>query len=228
MSDLPGLVKVGNMFESCGEIREFFSDYVDGLCPPDVRRSIRFHLHYCPPCERALERAQMLTEDLRTLPRQPISHDADLRLRVRMSHELNRNVLARLAVRVDNLIRARLLPGSVGLAAAALCFCLIMGSEVAPVSRFPDVPLSFLTPPQVVTLAPLDFNTGNTPVVVMMYIGAGGQVAGYKVLSGQHSPELMRHLDRLIYFSRFTPATAFGQPTQGAVILSLGQITVRG
>lgn len=216
------------MFESCAEIRGYYSDYVDGLCSQEALRSIRFHLRYCSPCQRELDRAQILQQDLARIPRRPLSHETDLRTRVRISHELNRNILGRLVVRAENLARGRLLSGSVGLAAAVFCFCLIMGSEAAPVNNIPDVPLSFMTPPQVVALAPLDFSTGGKPLVVVTYIDAGGQVVSYKVLSGQHSPDLMHNLDRLIYFSRFTPATAFGQPTEGAVILSLGQITVRG
>jgi hypothetical protein len=50
----------------------------------------------------------------------------------------------------------------------------------------------------------------------------------YRVLSGQLSPQLVRDLDRIIYFSLFDPATAFGKPTDGQVVLSLRRITVRG
>ncbi len=216
------------MFESCLEIRQHFSDYVDGLCSQETLRSIRYHLDYCHSCQREIERAELLQEDLRTLPRQPMGPQAELRLRVRVSQELNRNVVSRALVSLDDRFRALLLPVTGGLATAILCFCLIMGSEVTPVSNLPDVPLSFITPPQVLTLAPLDFSTGNKTVVVETFIDAQGQVERYKVLSGQSSPELMRHLDRLIYFSRFAPAMTFGRPTAGKVVLALRQITVRG
>lgn len=216
------------MFESCVEIREHFSDYVDDLCPPAARLSIRYHLRYCAGCERELARAQALQEDLRTLPRRVVPPQAGLRLRVRVSQELHRNLLGRLWVSVDNRFRSLLLPATGGVAAAILFFCLILGSAGVPVNNLPDVPLSFVTPAQVLTLAPMDFNTGDKPVVVVTYIDAGGQVMSYKVLSGQHSPELMRHLDRLIYFSRFAPAMTFGRPVDGRVVLALRRITVRG
>ncbi len=216
------------MFESCLEIREHFSDYVDGLCSQEALRSIRYHLRYCGPCQEELDRAQMLKSELRALPRSPVPPEADLRLRVRISQELNRNLLGRLWVRLDNQFRSLLLPATGGLAAAIFCFCLIMGSEVVPPNHSPDVPLSFVTPPQVVALAPLDFSMGDKPLIVVTYIDADGQVMSYKVLSGQHSPELMRHLDRMIYFSRFAPAMAFGRPTDGRVVLALRQITIRG
>jgi Putative zinc-finger len=217
-----------SMFESCVEIRSYFSDYVDGLCSHETVRSLRYHLRYCGACCRELECAQALQTELRTLPRRPVPTAPDLRLKVRVSQELNRNVLSRLAVRLDNTFRELLLPASGGLAVAIFCFFLFLGSEAVPVNRYPDVPLSFVTPPQVLTLAPLDFSTGNRAVVVVTYIDSAGQVTSYHVLSGQHSPQLMHNLDRLIYFSQFSPATTFGQPTQGRVILALKRITVRG
>jgi len=216
------------MFESCLEIREHFSDYADGLCSPEALRSIRYHLRYCPACEGEMERAEALQEDLRKLPRRVMPAEADLRLRVRVSQELNRNPLRRMLVRLDNSFRSLLLPATGGLAAALLCFCLIMGSGAVPVSNLRDAPLSLVKPPQVLMLAPLDFDTGDRPVVVVTCIDAEGQVKSYRVLSGQRSPELMRHLDRLIYFSRFAPAMAFGRPTAGRVVLALRQINVRG
>lgn len=216
------------MFESCLEIRDAFSDYVDGLCSQETVRSVRYHLRYCGSCRKELEWAQALQTELRALPRHRVPALPDLRLKVRVSQELNRNVLGKLIVRLDNMFRGRLLPAGGGLAAAVFFFCLILGSEAVPVNPRPDVPLSFVTPPQVLTLAPLDFSTGDRAVIVVTYIDSTGHVMSYRVLSGQRSPELMHNLDRLIYFSQFSPATTFGQPTDGRVILALKQITVRG
>lgn len=216
------------MFENCAEIRDHYSDYMDGACGPEVVRSIRFHMQYCAPCRQELDRAQELRSVLQALPRRRVPKPVDLRLRVRMSQELHRNFFGRLWVRLDNQFRSLLLPATGGLVAAVFCFCLIMGSEVAPVSNLPDFPVSFVTPATVLALAPLDFTPGDRPVVVVTYIGMDGQVMSYKVLSGQHSPELMRQLDRMIYFSRYTPAMDFGRPTDGKVVLSFSQVTIRG
>ncbi|HEV2417647.1 MAG TPA: zf-HC2 domain-containing protein [Terriglobia bacterium] len=216
------------MFETCSEIRDQYSDYVDGIATQDVLRSIRYHLQHCAACEEELDKAQALRDCLRSLPRRQAPPEVDLNLRVRVSQELNRNVLSRLLVRLDNQFRSLLLPATGGLVAAIFCFCLLMGSEMAPPANAPDVPLSFVTPARVVSLAPFNFTTGDKPVVVETYIGADGQVLSYKVLSGQHSPQLMHNLDRMIYYSRYTPATSFGSPTEGEVVLSLRQVTIRG
>ncbi|MGH9344428.1 MAG: anti-sigma factor family protein [Terriglobia bacterium] len=216
------------MFETCNEIRDRYSDYVDGAITQEALRSIRYHLQHCSACEEELEKAEALRDCLRSLPRHQVPQAVDLKLRVSVSQELNRNLIGRLLVRLDNRFRSLLLPATGGLVTAIFCFCLIMGSEMAPATSTPDIPLSFVTPARVVSLAPFNFTTGDKPVVVVTYIGVDGQVLSYKILSGPHSPQLMHNLDRMIYFSRYTPATSFGSPTEGEVVLSLRQVTIRG
>jgi hypothetical protein len=216
------------MFEGCVEIRNHYSDYLDGLCDPQVLKSIRFHLKYCGSCRRELEAWETMQEDLHGMPRFQVPPELALRLRVEVSRGLHRELLERLRVWMDNVLQPVLLPASGGVLAAIVCFCLIMGSLVVPVTKTPDVPLAFVTPPRVRELPPFDFNTGDAPVVVVTRIDAGGRAMGYRVLSGESTPELIHQLDRVIYFSNFQPATWFGRPTDGQVVLSLRKITVRG
>jgi hypothetical protein len=216
------------MFESCLQIRENFSDYLEGQCTPEMLRSIRYHLNYCPVCGDELELTEMLHADLRALPRRRVPPELDLRVRVRLSQELHGNLLERLLVRFENALQPLLLPASAGVLTAIICFGLIMGSGAVPTTKIPDVPLQFSTPPRIRTLAPMDFPIGDQGVVVVTHIAADGQVLDYKVLSGQNSPEMLQHLDRIIYFSVFQPATMFGKPTNGHMVLSLRRITVRG
>lgn len=216
------------MFENCVTIRSHFSNYVDGLCSQDEVRSIRYHLNHCQACSGELDLAEAVTHDLRHLPLLPAPEDAALRTRVRISQELHRPTLGMLGVRLDNALRTLLLPASGGLVTALVSFVLIMGALVLPAGRGPDVPVSIMTPPRVLLLSPLDYNTGDNSVVIVTRVDAEGRAIDYRVLSGQSSPELIRHLDRMIFFSQFMPATFFGKPTEGEVVLALRQITVRG
>ncbi len=216
------------MFESCIEIRSHFSDHLDGRCGPETLRSLRFHLTYCGSCGEELGRFQAMRADLRRLPRRRVPPELALRLRVRMSQELHRNLLGKFLLRLDNALQPLLLPASGGVLTAIICFGLIMGSQVVPVTNLPDVPLQISTPPRVRALAPIDLITGDQAVVLVTHIDADGRVTNYKVLSGQYSPELMQRLDRMMYFGLFHPATTFGKPTDGQVVLSLRRITVRG
>ena len=216
------------MFENCLEIRNHFSDYLDDLCTQEARKSIRYHLSFCDVCREQLEQWQSVREELRALPRQQVPPDLALRLRVQMSQRLYKNPLAPLWVRIENALKPLLIPATGGVLTAVICFCLIMGSEVAPITNLPDVSVQLVTPARVQELAPMDFNTGDNGLVLLTQINAEGRVKGYRVLSGQGSPEFMHHLDRMIYFSVFRPATMFGKPTDGEVVLSLRRITVRG
>jgi len=215
------------MFEGCVEIREHYSDYLDGLCEPQVVKSIRFHLRYCGSCRRELEAWQTMQGDLRGLTRYQVPPELALRLRVKVSQSLHGRLLERLRVWMDNVLEPMLLPASGGVLAAIVCFCLIMGSLVVPATKTPDVPVAFV-PPRVQALPAFDFNTGDSHIVLVTRIDAGGHAMGYRVLSGESSPELIHKLDRVIYFSDFQPATWFGRPTDGQVVLSLWRITVRG
>jgi hypothetical protein len=216
------------MFESCLEIRNHFSDYVDGRCNNATRKSIRYHLSFCAACREQLEEWEWVQQELQALPRRRVPPDLALRLRVQMSQLLHRVPLSAILVRLENALKPLLIPASGGVITAVICFCLIMGSQVVPIQHVPDVQVQVVTPARVQELAPMEFNLDDNGVVVLTQINAQGHVQGYQLLSGQRSPELFQRLDRMMYFSVFQPATRFGVPTDGEVVLSLRRITVRG
>ena len=216
------------MFESCVEIRKHFSDYLDDLCMPEARKSIRYHLSFCQACEEQLDQWQSVREELRALPRRQVPPELALRLRVQMSRRLYSSRWTDVRVRLENFLRPLLLPATGGLLTAVICFCLIMGSQVTPAITGPDITVEMVQPARVQQLAPMDFTTDDNGLVLVTDVNAEGRAKGYRVVSGSGSPELMRQLDRMIYFSIFQPATVFGKPTDGQMILSLRRITVRG
>ncbi len=216
------------MFESCVEIRGNFSEYLDGECDRDTRRSVQFHLNYCVSCREELVRWREMRGELRSLPRRHVPAQLALKLRVLVSQELHNYLLDRLMVRLENALKPLLLPASAGILTAVICFGMFMGSGAPVVSNIPDVPMQLVTPPRVGTLWPLDFNTGDQPLVLVTHIDSTGRVTDYQVLSGQHSPELTYRLNRMMCYSLFRPATMFGKPTNGRMVLSLRRITVRG
>lgn len=216
------------MFETCVEIRQHFSDYLDDRCERESLRSIRFHLNYCASCREELEQMQAIQAELQALPRRRVPPELALSMRVHISQRVHRRLLRQLWVRCENALQPLLIPASGGVLTAIIFFGLLMGWQVVPASNIPDVPLQIVTPPRVRELAPINFNDGDQAVVVLTQIDAAGRAVGYRVLSGPVTPELTRSLDRTIYFSLFAPATMFGRPTDGQVVLSLRRITVRG
>jgi predicted anti-sigma-YlaC factor YlaD len=216
------------MFESCLEIRRHFWSYLDGECDRSMFRSIRYHLDYCASCRMELERIETLKNDLDTLPARRVPPELALRLRVKLSRHLHQNLFDRFLVFVDNALKPLLLPASGGVLAAILCFALIMGSQIIPSAGMTEDSAQSNQPPRVQMLAPINFPTGEEGIVVVTHIDAEGRVLSYRVLSGSYSPQVLRHLDRMMYFSHFRPAMMDGKPTDGQVVLSLRQITVRG
>jgi len=215
------------MFENCIEIRNHFSDYADGLCKREVLRSIRFHLAHCQSCQKELELQGSIREDLRSLPANHVPPEVSLRMRVMVSQHLHRNLLGHVAMFLENAIKPLMLPASAGVLTAIICFGLIMGSQVIPANMAGDGQ-EIATPPRVRALAPINLLTDEQAVVVVTHVDAEGRVSYYQVLSGQQSPVLMQRLNQMMNSSYFKPATIYGKPTDGQVILSLRRITVRG
>lgn len=76
----------------------------------------------------------------------------------------------------------------------------------------------------------MKLDIGAQPVLLMTNVNAEGRVTSWEIISGQESPGLIQRLDQMMYYTLFEPATSFGRPTSGQVILSLPArtITVRG
>ena len=214
------------MFESCVQIRERFSEYVDGACSRQGVLSIRYHLRHCVACAAEFESYETMRADLRSLPRPKPSPATDLRLNVAVSQARNSNAWDVLRLRFENAFRPLLLPATGAVLAGLICFGVTLECLIAPPTRVDASMIS--TPAHIESLAPLDVNIGSDGVVLVTHVNADGQVIEYKVLSGTPSPELKPELDRVMYFSVFRPATRLGKPTDSQLVLSLRRITVRG
>src|SRR4051794_7316212 len=93
------------MFESCLEIRNQFSDYLDGECSRESLRSVRYHLLGCASCRDEFEAWRAVQGELRTLPRVRVPAEQGLKLRINLSQELHRNLLERISVRLENALQ---------------------------------------------------------------------------------------------------------------------------
>jgi hypothetical protein len=91
-----------------------------------------------------------------------------------------------------------------------------------------DVPIRLYTAATLVEVAPVGIDNDET--VVELYVDEKGQAMDYSVQRGKISPELQADLTKMMFFSRFTPATWFGQPTNGKVLVSFRRVhyVVRG
>jgi hypothetical protein len=161
--------------------------------------------------------------------------DLALRIKVAISNQRQMSFKRRVqgfAVRLENACNAFMLPATAGLVTALVFFGLFVGFFVQPpsVSAANDIPTSLYTPPRLLSssLYGNDLGSIDAPVVIEAFVNAQGRVEDYRIVSGEESPELRKQLDRSLLFAVFEPATAFGQPAPGRVVISFTNVDVRG
>ena len=124
-----------------------------------------------------------------------------------------------------------MLPATAGLVTAIVFFGLLIGFFALPpsVSASSDVPTLLYTPPE---FAGSQFSLGSVnadSIVVEADVDESGHVQDFRVISAPpNSDEAIREINNVMLFTVFRPATAFGQPTNGSVVLSFSKINVKG
>ena len=215
---------------SCSGFRKNLAGYLDEALTADENRALGQHLENCAGCQAELKYYRRLRQVLSNLPRLAAPPDLALAIRVRVSRHRT-TWWARCGLAFENVLRPLAVPTATGVLTTLIFFGVLMGSFFGGMPRgavVGDVPLSLATPPQLVSAAPSEFNTIDDTVVIEVHVDARGHAGDYRVLSGPASPRLGRQLDQLLIFSRFHPATAFGVPTAGRLILSFRRVNVRG
>jgi anti-sigma factor RsiW len=225
---------------SCQTVRNSLSEFLDHRVAGDKRARVAGHLAECRECAAYLRQFSELREGLKSLPQPAVPERLRTQLQVLASHERARWNATRtlplalhtwavdLRLAIDNLMRPLALPLAGGLASALLLFGLVVPTLGFRPSVMNDVPTRLFTAATLVEVAPLGIHNDET--VVELYVDAKGQATDYSVQQGNVSPEMQADLTKMMFFSRFTPATWFGQPTNGKVLVSFRRINyvVRG
>jgi len=225
---------------SCQKVRNSLSEFLDHGVAGDERTRVALHLAACRACAAYLRELSELRNGLKSLPPAAVPGRLRTQLQVLASRERARwnatktlpLALHTLAVNtklaVDNLMRPLALPLTGGLASALLLFALLVPTFGFRPSVRNDVPTVLYTAATLVEVSPLGISNDET--VVELYVDAKGQATDYSVQQGKVSPEMQADLTKMMFCARFTPATWFGQPTNGRVLVSFRRINyvVRG
>jgi hypothetical protein len=222
---------------SCDDMHEMVSSLLDRRVTAREEESVLAHLESCRRCGAEFESMRELRAALRQLdkPELPARLLEGLRT-LALSERLRRLSHVGLAARMhrwagrmqlvfENLMRPMALPFAGGVLSALVLFAMLVPSLAFPHNFRNDVPLWRLyTDPALEEMNPVD-TCGETMVEVT--IDERGRVQGYVVTEGSMTPEIESNL---VLFSRFAPATVFGRPTWGKVLVSFrrSQISVRG
>ena len=228
----------------CAEMQARLPDYLDGAVGGHEMQEIARHVEGfegetgCEDCARELA-TWRLTQDAVSRLR-PLKAPADLalKLRVAISHEHARResrLLDRLSLAWDNAVRPLLVQVSAGVAGSVTLvggIVFLLGAVAAPQPVLAnDEPLGALTAPHYLysTVSPGAIVTPHdTAIVVEASVDSGGRVYDYTILAGPQDEAVRNQVASHLLGSVFQPASAFGVPIRGQVIVTFAGISVHG
>ena len=235
---------------SCKAIRASFSEYLDGAVSGRQMQQIARHVEGfedeaggvriagCAACSRELAAWRSTQDALSSLGPAKSPADLALRLRVAVSHEharRNSRLLDRLSLAWDNAVRPMLLQvtgGLVGSVALMGGIALLLSAVAAPTEVLAnDEPLGALTAPHFLysTASPVAIVTENdTAVIVEASVDTHGRVYDYTIVAGPQDQAVRTQVANQLLGSVFQPASAFGVPVRGRVVLTFAGISVHG
>jgi hypothetical protein len=220
----------------CSRAKRLFSSYLDGAVTGTEMLALQEHLSDCAACGAeygALRRTQQM---VMSLGRRKAPEDLGLRLRVAISREAARarRPYEGLLVRLENAVRAHMVPATAGFLSALVIFGIAMVYFVAPstLQAKNDVPLVMVnTAPELEQSAfGMTLDTINADsLVIEAYVGANGRVQDYQILSDHDvSKDVLPQVKRMLIFTTFRPALSMGRPTASRAVLSFSKISVKG
>ena len=221
----------------CNQAKSLFSSYLDGAVTGRQMQDIARHLQECVGCDAEYVGLRQTQQMVAGLGRKKAPADLALKLRVALSNQASLTARRRwegLLVRLEDALNGFMLPATAGLVSAMLLFGVLIGYFAVPpavkaASNKNDIPTLLYTPPQ---LAASQFTLSSIQadsLVVETYVDENGRVQDYRILSAPHADEeLLREVDNFMIFTVFRPATAFGQPAPGRVVLSFSKVSVKG
>jgi hypothetical protein len=215
----------------CTEAKRLFSPMLDAMLEVDCRRALNQHLVECERCSAEFGMLRRTRGLMATMAPHSAPPELARCLKATLSQQLAAQRHNRWEVRMarwENILNALMLPATAGLISAVLIFGLLINVLVpAHLSDSNDVPTMLYTPPEM-TSAPFGLESSNANVLVEAVIDSHGRVQDYRVLNSAGQSELSPEMKNALIFTRFRPATSFGLPISGRVVISFSNINVGG
>lgn len=222
--------------QNCLKNQSYFSAYLDGAVSGRQMQQIARHLESCEHCSQEFAALRTVQQSLAALGSLKAPADLGLKLRLAISHqqaERKSNWLDSLSLKWDNAIRPMLLQVSAGVAGAVVLvggIALLLGMVAAPEPVMAnDVPLGAMTSPHYLysSVNPRAIVTDrDTVIVVEAYVNSQGRVYDYNIVSGPTDAAVQSQVVDHLLDSVFEPASIFGAPVRGRVVLTFSGISV--
>ena len=215
----------------CAEAKQLFSPMLDSVLEHGRRQELDQHLGVCQSCVGEYETLRRTKRFMATMEPHPAPPELALCIQAALSQHLaarRPNRWERCMAQWKNALNS-FIPLTAGLLSAVLIFGLLINGLVpAHLSNSNDVPTTLYTPPEM-TAAPFGVSSGsNANILVEAIIDAHGRMQDYRVLNPSGQNELSPEMKNALIFARFRPATSFGMPTSGRVVISFSNINVGG
>ena len=222
----------------CEQVREEFDAYLDSAMSGVEMQAMAGHLEACVPCARDFSELRMLQQCLGELGTATAPDRLQQQLCETLAVERERGThldwrerilfswkswLAPLALRVSGgLVAALVLAGGLSWLFAAPLVSSVQANDenmahlVAPRYLYSQVPAQ-----------PIETHH-DVPLVIEAQVDTQGRVYDYQIVAGPEDPAIKMKVEENLLASVFTPATAFGVPVRGQVVVTYAGVVVRG
>jgi hypothetical protein len=236
--------------KSCAAIQARFSGYLDGAISGQEMLAISRHIEgfedgpngvrvaSCGVCARELDAWRLTQSAVSALGPAKAPVDLALKLRIAISHEharRNSRLLDRLSLVWENAVRPLVVQISAGFAGSVVLVgsvVLLVGVVAAPQPVLAnDEPLGAMTAPHYLysTVSPGAIVTAHdTAIVVEASVDTAGRVYDYTIVTGPQDDAVRSQIANQLLGSVFQPASAFGVPIRGRVVVTFAGISVHG
>jgi hypothetical protein len=222
--------------DACETVREEFSDYLDGAVTGVEMAAISSHLDACDVCDTEFTAWRDVQSALAQVgPAQP-PMNLQGRLRKALAEERARGThlpwYGRLSLAWDATIAPVALRVSGALAMALLLvggLGWVFGAPIA-VQANDDYMAHLIAPHYLYSqVPPQPIQTKrDVPIVVQAMVDANGRVYDYAIVEGPTDDNVKISVEQNLLASVFKPATVFGVPVKGQVVLTFTGVSVRG
>lgn len=220
----------------CAVVRAEFSAYLDGAVSGVEMAVISRHLSDCDDCATDFNVWRQVQRSLGELGPQTPPARLQARLRAAIAAERERGAHLPFFQRALLLWRSSLAPLALRLSggfavtlvlAGALCW--VFGAPITVQAN--DAGMANLIAPRYMysQVPPEPISTQrDVPIVVDAMVDSSGRVYRYTILAGPKDNAVNVRVENNLLSSVFTPATVFGVPVRGHVVMTYTGISVRG
>jgi hypothetical protein len=220
----------------CVQAKPLFSPYLDGAVTGAEMFALENHIASCADCRAEYQSLRQTQQLLTRVARPKAPADLGLNLRLMISREVaqaKRFPFEGLLLRLENALRAHMLPAAAGFLSAVIIFGVAMAYFVSPATlkASEDVPLVMVnTGPEMQPSPLVSMDTISADsLVIEAYVGANGRVDDYRILSNTpDSEQVLPEVKRMLIFTTFRPALSMGRPMASRAVLSFSKVSVRG